>query len=172
LGSKEILERWIELYSARLVRVAYSYVHDWSAAEDRVQDAFIKVYEKIGQFKESSEPFPWLAKIVINECKMTYRKWWREVVSALLPEHSDESIEEIYLKQETNQTVYELVLKLPEPYRTPIVLFYFEELSIDEIADILGKSKGTIKSRLSRGRERLRRNFKECDYFGTATQEC
>jgi len=169
---KKLLETWIDLYGHRLVRIANTYAQDSATAEDRVQDAFIKVYGQFNKFKEGSDPFPWLARIVINECKMAYRSNWREIVSSMLPEKEVVSSEDKFLKMEADEMLYTLVLKLPEPYRISIVLYYFEELSVQKIAAILGKSEGTIKSRLSRGRHRLRKVMKGRDTYGTATQNC
>lgn len=167
------LETWMDLYTQRLVRLAYTYVREWTTAEDRVQDAFVKAYERMDQFKEDHDPFPWLARIVINECRMAHRKGWREIVSALLPERADRSSEETFFVMELNQKMYEYVLKLPEPYRIPIVLFYLEQVSVKEISRILGKNEGTVKSRLARGRERLRKVWEaEHNELGTANQSC
>ena len=169
---KKILETWIDLYGHRLVRLAYTYVQDSATAEDRVQDAFIKVYGQFNKFKDGSDPFPWLARIVINECKMAYRSNWREIVSSMLPEKEVVSSEDEFLSMEADEMLYALILKLPEPYRIAIVLYYFEELSVQKIAAILGKREGTIKSRLSRGRHRLRKFWKERDTYETAIQNC
>ena len=92
----------------------------------------------------------------------------------MLPEKEVVSVssEDEFLKMEADERLFALVLKLPEPYRISIVLYYFEELSVRKIAAILGKSEGTIKSRLSRGRHRLGKVWKERDTYGTAPQNC
>jgi RNA polymerase sigma-70 factor (ECF subfamily) len=173
LERKKRLETWMDLYTQRLVRLAYTYVREWTTAEDKVQDTFVKVYEKMDQFKEDHDPFPWLARIVINECRMAQRKGWREIISALLPERADISSEDTFFVMESNQKMYDIVLKLLEPYRTPIILYYFEELSLKQISEILGINEGTVKSRLARGRKRLRKVWEE-EYheFGQANQSC
>jgi len=166
------LEQWMEQYTDRLVRFAFTYVRNWATAEDRVQDTFIKAYNKMNLFVSGSDPFPWLAKILLNECKMTYRKSWREVVSEFTSEIiANRFAKESQINTGQNNDVYELVLCLPEPYRTTVVLHYFEELSLEQIAQITGKSVGTVKSRLSRARMRLKRVLEE-DGYGTRTQEC
>jgi RNA polymerase sigma-70 factor (ECF subfamily) len=160
----EELEHWSDLYAQRLVRLAYTYVRDWGSAEDRVQDAFLKAYHARHPYRaERGELFSWLAKIVINECRMTIRRSWRERVMDILPERSSKSTEELYLAQFSKQQIYQTVLELPEFVRTPIVLHYYEDLSVEEIAQIVGKPSGTIKSRLWRGRARLRQMLEEED---------
>ncbi|WP_314587687.1 sigma factor-like helix-turn-helix DNA-binding protein [Paenibacillus terrigena] len=78
----------------------------------------------------------------------------------ILPERAADSTEEIYLSNVSAQLVYQAVLELPEFLRTPIVLHYYEDLSVEEIAFILAKPTGTVKSRLWRGRARLRHMLK------------
>ncbi|WP_314587686.1 sigma factor [Paenibacillus terrigena] len=69
------LEQWADLYAQRLVRLAYTYARDYGHAEDRVQDAFLKAYTMQHQYRsERGTLFSWLAKIVINECRMAYRR--------------------------------------------------------------------------------------------------
>ncbi|WP_018757374.1 RNA polymerase sigma factor [Paenibacillus terrigena] len=156
------LEQWADLYAQRLVRLAYTYARDYGHAEDRVQDAFLKAYTMQHQYRsERGTLFSWLAKIVINECRMAYRRSWREKVMEILPERATESTEEMYLSNVSAQLVYQAVLELPEFLRTPIVLHYYEDLSVEEIAFILAKPAGTVKSRLWRGRARLRHMLEE-----------
>jgi RNA polymerase sigma-70 factor (ECF subfamily) len=162
---------WMDLYGDRLVNLAYTFVRDLSAAEDRVQDAFIKAYRSMYYKTEIQSPFPWLAKIVINECKSSYRKRWREIITSIIPEKQDESTEETYLILEKNQKIYEAILSLPEKYRTPIILFYFEDLSIDQVSKVLGERPNTVKSQLKRGREKLRILLKE-DLYGESNKSC
>jgi RNA polymerase sigma-70 factor, ECF subfamily len=166
-----LIEDWIDRYTQRLVRLAYTYVRDWSAAEDRLQDAFIKAYQKIDTFRTGSDPFPWLAKIVVNECKMSKRRSWREMVTDLLPDQGVASSEDEFFRVNDKEQLFQVIFSLPESMRSPIILYYFEELSVEQIADILKTKTGTVKSRLSRGRERVRKICEE-DGYGTAFREC
>lgn len=164
MNKKEVLEIWIDNYTQRLVRLAYSYVKDWSKAEDNVQDAFIKAYNAMDKLENKEEPFPWLARIVINECKSSFRKSWREVISDLLPDNKQESTEELYLRSIEAEDIHNAVYDLPKNYSIPITLFYFDELSIQQISKILSLNIGTVKSRLSRGRKLLGYKIKEDGY--------
>jgi RNA polymerase sigma-70 factor (ECF subfamily) len=160
------------LYTNRLVRIALTYTRDIASAEDRVQEALIKAYRNFHQFS-GNDPFPWLTKIVINECKMAYRRSWREIVSEALPDFlTSMNIEESIIASEESELVYQNVLQLTEPFRTVIVLFYFEDLTISEIASILQKSEGTVKSRLARAKEKLRILWKENDSYGKQNKKC
>ncbi len=166
MNKKEVLEVWIDEYANRLVRLAYTYVKDWQKAEDQVQEAFIKAFNSMDQLENKEEPFPWLARIVINECKSSFRKSWREVLSDFLPERKQESIEESYLRSVQEEEIHNTVYRLPKHYSLPITLFYFEELSIQQISQILTLNIGTVKSRLARGRQLLGRKIKEDGYEG------
>jgi RNA polymerase sigma-70 factor, ECF subfamily len=162
LEEERQLESWMNIYDRRLLRLAYAYVRDWSAAEDRVQDAFIKAYRSMDKLTNTENPFPWLAKIVINECKTSQkRKRWREVITGFLPEPSISSTEDTYLGKSDSEKLHDAILSLPEKYRTIIILYYFDELSIEQISEVFGAFQGTVKSRLARGRDRLRRFLKE-----------
>lgn len=172
LDNKERLELWIEEYTQRLVRLAYTYVHDWADAEDRVQDAFIKAYHSMNKLKNTHDPFPWLARIVINECKSFFRKNWCEIITSILPERIETSTEEKYLDYINNEAIHDAVLALPNHYSTPIVLFYFEDLSLKQISEIMGINTGTVKSRLARGRQRLKKQLGEANEYGREIKKC
>lgn len=73
------------------------------------------------------------------------------------------STEDIYMQRSRDKEVYAAIMSLPEKYRTPVILFYFEELSIREIADALKLSEGAIKTRLSRGRDQLKIKLRGVD---------
>lgn len=166
LNKKEVLEVWIDNYTQRLVRLAYTYVKDWLTAEDQVQEAFIKAFNSMDQLKNKEEPFPWLARIVINECKSSFRKSWREIISDFLPEKKQESSEESYIRSVQEEEIHNAVYNLPKHYSLPITLFYFEELSIQQISEVLNLNIGTVKSRLARGRQLLSRKIEEDGYGG------
>ncbi|USG63775.1 sigma-70 family RNA polymerase sigma factor [Brevibacillus ruminantium] len=167
------LDEWVEQYTNRLVRLAYTYERCWQTAEDRVQDAFVKAYKQQHQLRNQVDAFPWLARIVINECKMSWRRSWREVVMEWLPDNRQlVSAEDELMGKLESAEIYQHVLELPEPFRTAIILFYFEDLSVDEISSILDVSQGTVKSRLARGRDRLYRVMREEGVHGRQVEKC
>ncbi|MFF2480216.1 RNA polymerase sigma factor [Paenibacillus sp. NPDC058071] len=167
---QELLSQWIRQYYDRLVYVAYTYVRDRSRAEDLVQESFVNAYLSMQQLKDTERPLPWLIRIVINQCLNALRKYRREQLTAVLPEESGVSTEDIYLQQSRNTEVYEAIMNLKEKFRTPVLLFYFEDLSIREIAFALHISEGAVKTRLSRGRAQLKKKLSrgDRDDFGDA----
>ncbi|MBO9597366.1 MAG: sigma-70 family RNA polymerase sigma factor [Cohnella sp.] len=170
MEQKELLRQWIQQYYDRLTYVAYTYVHDQRRAEDLVQQTFMNAYLSIDQLKDSTRPYPWLVRIVINQCLNETRKNSREQPMEFLPEQRSMSTEDIYMQQSRDREVYAAIMSLLEKFRTPIILYYFEELSVREIADALKLSEGAIKTRLRRGRDQLKNKLKgvEADELGDA----
>lgn len=161
MEQEERLRDWMTKYTNRLFRLAFTLTYSKAEADDRVQDGFIKAYYAMNSFDHQRDPFSWLAKIVINECKMAKRRSFKEIVTNIFPERLSASTEEAFLRSSANDEMYDAILKLPEELRIPIVLYYFEDLSIQQITDITGIKEGTVKSRLSRARARLNRLLKE-----------
>jgi len=172
LDSEQQLRSWVTQYTERLVRLAYTYVRDQATAEDCVQDAFLKAYKSMSQLKNKDDPFPWLVRIVINECRSFHRKGWREIVTSVLPEATRGSAEETVLRRTRDEDLRNAVLSLPEKYRLPLILFYFEGLSSHDVAEILDTNNGTVRTRLNRGREKLRKLLKEGDGDRTGIAQC
>lgn len=152
LKADELIATWVEQYTDRLTYVAYTYVHNQTTAEDIVQEAFIKAFKSLHQLRNAENPLPWLIRIVINECNTTKRKKWNEVVTSVTPEQSTVSTEDIYVKKTRDREIYQAIMSLPEKYRIPIILFYFEDLSLKEIAEAMNIHEGTTRTRLARGR--------------------
>ncbi|MGG3280979.1 RNA polymerase sigma factor [Paenibacillus solani] len=165
----ERLRDWMTKYTNRLYRLAFTLTYSKAEADDRVQDGFIKAYYAMNSFDHQRDPFSWLAKIVINECKMAKRRCFREIVTDILPERLTASTEEAVVRLSTNDEMYEAILKLPEEMRIPIVLYYFEDLSVQQISDITGIKEGTVKSRMARARARLNRSLKEEESYDRKT---
>jgi len=156
LDKEDILHAWLTQYSGQLLRVASSIVKDKALAEDRVQEAFIKAYYSIDQLLDSGNPFPWLVRILVNQCHSSMRRKVQEVAVASLPEGSVESAEDAFLCSSQWASIRLAIADLPDHYRLPIVLFHFEGLTIREISETLRLSPQTVKTRLCRGRDRLK----------------
>jgi len=129
----------------RLYRTALAILGDPHEAEDAVQDAFVKYLEKAPDKLEN--PGAWLMRVLVNGCKSRLRLAWRRVGE--LPEHLPAP------GPEERQELEELFALSPED-RAVLHLFYFQGYSTDEIARITGARPGSVRSRLSRARGRLR----------------
>lgn len=151
-----MIESWVHQYADRLSFIAYTHVHDQKTAEDMVQETFIRAFRSIDQVRDIENPLPWLIRIVINRCHSTKRKKWNEVNVAESPLQSTTTgPEDIYLQQTRDREVHQAIMSLPETYRNPIILFYFEDLSTIEISTALDIHEGTVRTRLARGRKKL-----------------
>ncbi len=130
----------------RLYRAALAILGDPQEAEDAVQDAFVKFLEKAPAELES--PNAWLMRVLVNGCKSRLRLKWRQVlpIPETLPAPSPEEREEL-----------EELWQLPPEERACIHLFYYEGYRTDEIAQMLRIAPGTVRSRLSRARARLKK---------------
>ena len=140
---------WEELVThneTRLYRAALAILGDPQEAEDAVQDAFVRYLEKAPADLENSSA--WLMRVLVNGCKSRLRLAWRRVgpLPEMLPTPGPEERQEL-----------EELFALPPEDRVAIHLHYYEGYSTDEIAQILGCRPGTVRSRLSRARDRLRK---------------
>lgn len=143
-------QRLVEENETRLYRAALAVLGDIQEAEDAVQDAFLKYLEKAPEGLDSDGA--WLMRVLLNSCKSRLRLARRRDVPLLdnLPAPGPEE----------RQELEELFALSPED-RTVIHLFYYEEYTTEEIARITGQRPGTVRSRLSRARGRLRTLLKE-----------
>jgi RNA polymerase sigma factor (sigma-70 family) len=159
----ELVDRYREIS----FRAAYLIARNSADAEDATQDAFVKAYYALDRFR-SAEPFrPWILRIVSNEARNRRRSAGRRerlalrVVERRGPGDAAPSPDAAAIAQETRRTLVAALEMLPERDREVIACRYLLELSEAETATTLGIRPGTVKSRLSRGLARLRRELPE-----------
>lgn len=158
----EQIEDLMTRFGEEIKRLTYTYVKDHAAAEDVTQEIFLTVYLKMDSFTGKSSIRTWVYAIAINKCKDYLRSWHvrkmavQENIKDLLTSKQNGPDKEFEVKEEGSQLVDE-VLRLPVKYREVILLYYYRELSIKEISEILGIGESTVKVRLHRGREKLRK---------------
>ncbi|MFJ7824856.1 sigma-70 family RNA polymerase sigma factor [Psychrobacillus sp. NPDC096623] len=160
----------IRLYGEELLRLAFTYVKNHTVSEDIVQDVFIKAFEKRKEFRGDATYRTYLYRITINKCHDYVRSWTykNSMVLDMLHEvfKGSSSTEEIVLKNKEKLVIAESVLHLKTKYREVIVLYYYKEFQIEEIAALLQCPPNTVKTRLRRGKGLLRDYFHgEEDYF-------
>lgn len=157
-------QRWNDLvgeYQTMLYRIAFSNMKNRADAEDVVQEAFLRYMKDEKPIQNKEHEKAWLIRTTINICiDILKSSWYRETVAW------DESVplaaQNIYLPyQVRDDKTLEAVLKLPVHYRNPIYLFYYEDYSIHEIAGVLNEKEATIKTRLRRGREEVKKILTE-----------
>ncbi len=157
------LEELIHQYGDYLVRTAYLLTKDHQLAEEAVQDTFMIAFQKANQLNEDKKVKSWLVRIMINECRMRMRK---RVFKHVFPHITDffhritnayeATPEEALLELARNQTLTKALQQLAYLYREVLTLYYFNEMSITEISSHLKINENTVKSRLKRGRAKLK----------------
>lgn len=146
--------RMLDKYGDSILRLAYSYLHNMSDAEDVVQDTLIKYMKAAPSFENENHEKAWFLRVAANvsKNKIDYNRI----------RQSDELNETLVAEEREDLSfVWEAVRDLPENYRTAIHLFYHEGYSTKEIASILKRNESTVRSDLKRGRERLKIVLKE-----------
>lgn len=139
-------------------RLAYSYVKDKDSALDVVQNAICKALEKCYTLRNPKALRTWCYRIVVNEALQYIRQYKKEMIC-----DPQEMVEPVYEERafSEEQIVYEKVQKLPEKLRTVVILRFYEELTLQEIADVTQENINTVKSRLYKGLSELEKNMKE-----------
>jgi len=165
-GDCEAFSPLIERYKLPLYKLVYRMVRNRDDAEDLVQEAFIKAYKAIDRFKSKSPFYPWLCRIALNHTLNFIKREKQgklqslETVQDTMMSKIDDPVE--MTKQKIlKEKISEAMTKLPDEYRTILILRVEEELSYDEISKVLEIPKGTVMSRLARARQKLREIFKE-----------
>ena len=166
-GSVAAFNQLVMAYQGTAYNVAYRVIGNGDAAADACQEAFLKAYQAIKQYRGGSFK-SWLLRIVTNACYDQMRYKSRRPATSLedmVEEskiHSEKLIngserpEELILRGELNDLIQVGINHLPEDQRSILVLSDVQGFSYQEIAEMVGQPLGTIKSRLSRGRQRLR----------------
>jgi RNA polymerase sigma-70 factor (ECF subfamily) len=157
--------------------LVYRIVNDPADAADTTQDVFLKVFRGMKHFHGGSSLKTWIYRIALHEAANRRRWWFRHKaketsiepetesngtveneIQLALTDHADSPFESV-AHHEVQRRVEEELRKVPEPYRTTLILRDLEEMSYEEIAEVLEVSLGTVKSRLTRGRDALRQRL-------------
>jgi RNA polymerase sigma-70 factor (ECF subfamily) len=163
-GDREAFRLLFETYKDRVFSIAvYSFGGDQTAASDVSQQVFLKLMTNIGQFRGDSAFTTWLYRLVVNACTDEQRKRRRflpfgeSTPMSRIEERRPQ--EKSYAKVEIANSVQAAIRQLKPKLRMAILLKYVEDLSYEEIASVLGCSKGTVASRLNRGHQALARQL-------------
>lgn len=166
LDKKQILanemSRMMDMYGNDVMRTSYMYLKDKQKAEDAFQEVFIKVLKKYETFEGKSNEKTWIIKITINVCKDMLRSSWLKRVlltDKISLQSKDTDIESKVIKNDENQLLFYEVLSLPTVFKDVIILYYYQGYGTAEISGILNIAEGTVRSRLHRARELLKRKI-------------
>lgn len=146
-AKRQIVEKYFDM----IYRLALSQTKDREHADDVVQEVFLRYIKTDKVFDSEEHIKAWLLRVTINCSHNVFSNSWAKKTVPIS--------EEIIFDTEEKSDVYYAVAELPQKYRAVIHLFYYEDMSIDEISKTLGINSSTIKSQLSRGRNLLRKKL-------------
>lgn len=151
---REIFEQNIREYAPNMYRMALAMLHNRQDAEDAVSEAVLRAYEKIHTLRDEDRFRPWIMQITANEARKLYGKKKR-----VMPMEDMESYMPVF--RDENHELWDVVMQMEPVHREVIMLYFYERFSIREIGRILRVPEGTVKSRLSRAKEKLRTMIEE-----------
>ena len=145
-----------EEHLSMVYRLAYSYLQNPQDSEDAAQECFLRLMKQKREFRDAGHVKAWLIVTVSNVCKDMLRRKQRQELE--LDEGRDQAA-----PPETDRELLELILQLPEKYKTVIYLYYYEGYAVREIAAMLSLTAEAVKTRLRRARAMLRVDLEEND---------
>ena len=164
-GDKKSFDLLVLKYQNRIIKLVSRYVRDQSDAQDIAQDAFVKAYRALPNFRGDSAFYTWLYRIAINTAKNYVVSLSRRPLEARVENADGEQLdldelqkdiatpENVLLADEIKQTILEAMSKLPEDLRVAITLREVDGLTYEEIAEAMDCPIGTVRSRIFRARE-------------------
>jgi len=158
------------LYKSKVFKTAYFILQDKVLTEDVVQEVFLQIYFKIDSLRQVETFDIWIYKITVNFCRRLLNK--RSKLSIVPLEEYEDNLEangqedlslpeDILLNKELCSDIMNEIYKLPEYQRIPIILYYYNNLSIKDISEVMNCSEGTVKSRLFHGKKLLKHKLEE-----------
>ncbi|MBI4387664.1 MAG: sigma-70 family RNA polymerase sigma factor [Candidatus Omnitrophica bacterium] len=174
-GDRNAFAALVRAHQQEVVMIAYGILQNWELAKDASQNAFVKVYFGLKQFRGDSQFKTWLFRITINETKDLLRKERSRGLFKMVQDHAgeegssqsilemipapDDSPRAIFEMKDQKQKLEEAIKKLPEREREVFLLRYFHGLLLSEISEILNLAVGTVKAHLAHGVEKLKLVF-------------
>ena len=179
-GNIDAFSKLFELTQSKAYYTALKITKNSEDAQDILQDAYVKAFTSLDQLKENSKFQSWFNCIVANKCKNYVAKLKPNLFSEYESDDEDYAFEDLLENKdnsllpqavidnkETKRIIMECIDRLPEDQRICVLMYYYDELSIKEIAQSLGISEGTVKSRLNTARKKLKKEFKKLEDDGT-----
>ena len=157
LRTDESLEKIIEKYSDMVYRLAFARVGTNHDADDIFQEVFIRYVKNKPQFKDEEHQKAWLLRVTANCSNNFFTSLWRM--------RTEELFDNLTVEDNENFDLYKELKKLPPKYRQVIHLFYYEELSTKQIANILSRKESTVRMQLTRARNLMKDFMDEEDYY-------
>jgi len=152
-----LIDQYIRQYGKRLYGLCLTLCANPFEAEDLYQETWLRVIKRIGQYDPERDFEPWLTKVCVNTYRNALRRIARSpLLSFRTNDEKDALLSSIPAPEKDYTALHEAIRKLPEKLRLTVILFYFYDMDIKAVAGTIGVPEGTVKSRLSKARERLK----------------
>jgi RNA polymerase sigma-70 factor (ECF subfamily) len=165
-GGREMINHYINQYGKKLYGLCRTLCTNSYDADDLYQDTWLKVVKNIDKYDNSKEFEPWLTRICVN----TYRNKLRRLNTSPIYDGFNSTEEKIAVMENIQKPeqsdfshIHEAINKLPEKLRITIILFYFRDMDINKVSEVLKIPQGTVKSRLNKARNLLKEVIHEAD---------
>lgn len=154
VGREERITALVDRYQETLLKICFVYLKDRDLARDAVQETFLRAFRGLDGFRGESSEKTWLVRIAVNVCRsMTRSGWFRRTDRRITPEELPTAAEE---KDEEALDVMAAVLDLPAKNREAVTLYYWQGMTVQEIAFAVGAAQSTVSERLKKARRMLR----------------
>lgn len=164
----QALTRMVGQYQGTLLRMCYLYLRDAIAAQDAVQETFLKAYKGYEAFRGESQERTWLMSIAINVCRdMNRSAWLRHIDRRVTPE----DVPLPAPQDEEALALAEAIRRMPNRHRDVILLYYYQDMTIKEVAEALHAAPSTILKRLNQAKDKLKTLLTEDELSPVARKE-
>lgn len=165
-GDTSAVEHFVQTYQQELYRLALSILDDSNEADEATQEALLAALRALDSFHGDSSLKTWLFSITVNICRTRLgrqkrRERLKQFLNGILQRTPAPSVEDHAIQNESREALWRAIRNMDEKHRTPIVLRYYHNLSVSEIARILQIPEGTVHSRLNTARKQLHAVLKE-----------
>ncbi|KIL37998.1 RNA polymerase subunit sigma-24 [Gordoniibacillus kamchatkensis] len=174
-GDRDAFEELVQLYKDKIYHLAYRMLGNRQEAEDAVQETFLRVYMNLERYDEQQKFSTWIFRIGTNLCIDRLRKKKPNYsLDAELPEgeggdwysmlpSEDATPEDRVIVSETQRQIHRAIETMPDKYKSVVILKYLQDMSLQEIGEVLDMPVTTVKTRVHRGREFLRQQLEKLD---------
>ena len=153
------MQRLIDQYGNDILRLCTLYLKDRHLAEDALQETYIKVWQKYHTYKNRADEKTWITRIAINVCKNYLRTAWFKRTEAMDIIEISQNSGNSYKNVDESVDLMHAIQGLKEKYRAVLLLYYYQEFTVKEIADILETNQSTVLSLMRRGRNQLKQKL-------------
>lgn len=160
MNRQERLSYMVEQYQTTILKVCYAYLCNLEDAKDAVQETFLKAYNNLGSFRGECSEKSWLIRIARNTClDMRRSAWYRRVDQRIQLEDLSE-VHQSDAPEDEQQLTY-AIMRLPSKLKDAVILYYYQDLPMKEVAEILNITQPSVSNRLSRARKKLKMHLEE-----------